>query len=66
MNPNQGIQQQQHKQSGGHNPFKPSPSKSRSPSRSQSHTKRRSADKPGSNHPFQNQAELQRIMSLFQ
>ena len=59
MNPNQGIQQQQHKPSGG---FK----YENTPTQSRSRSKRRSADKPGSNHPFQNQAELQRIMSLFQ
>jgi hypothetical protein len=58
MNTNQESQkQQQHKQSGGHNPFKPSPSKSlRS-------TSRRRTPKQNS---LQNPAHLHKIMSLFQ
>ena len=57
MNSNQGNNQQQ-KQSGG---YKISPTKESSNS-----TKRRTPSRSRGPHPFQNQAELQRVMSLFQ
>ena len=58
MNSNQGNNQQQ-KQSGG---YKISPTKESTPSK----TKRRTPSRSRGPHPFQNQAELQRVMSLFQ
>ena len=65
MNSNQGNNQQQ-KQSGGYTvPSKSlhSTKRNSSPSRSQSRSRSRTKTGP---HPFQNQAELQRVMSLFQ
>ena len=59
---NKGLQQQNQKQSGGyHIGTTTTPSKS-----SRSTTKRRSPSRPGPNHPLQNQAELHKIMALFQ
>ncbi len=57
---NKGLQQQNQKQSGGYH-IGSTPSKS-----PRSTTKRRSPSRPGPNHPLQNQAELHKIMALFQ
>ena len=54
---NNGQQSQQQQQQQQHNGGYRLPSKSRSA---------KSKSKRGSNHQFQNQAELQRVMSLFQ
>jgi hypothetical protein len=67
-NKEQQQQQQQQKQSGGFK-YGNTPTPSKSPNSKSPHSKSRSSTKRrmhNTQNPFQNQAELQRVMALFQ